>query len=264
MCTKAFRFLVLTAVLSWAWPAAAAGNMPIAEQGELHPMRFEWRTEHHCADACRSWISAVGVISEHTARDFEAFSRDNGVRGATLVLNSVGGSVFAALELGRLIRRFNMTTTVGKTIALPSFDGKPRARLSPAASCKSMCAFALLGGMPRHVPPEARVLVHQIWLHNKSARPREATYTAEELELVQRDIGSIVRYTIEMGGGIELLETALRVPPWDPLYELTADEIRRTKLATVDRLFEQDIPSIALPNRHEATPTVVNLQAARN
>ena len=79
--------------------------------------------------------------------------------------------------------------------------------------------FLLLGGTRRYVPPEAHVLlVHMIWLGDKSKRAQEASYTAEELGLVQRDIGSIARYTVEMGGGIELLETALRVPPWKPMY----------------------------------------------
>jgi hypothetical protein len=40
------------------------------------------------------------------------------------VLDSEGGSVLTALALGRAIRRFDMTTTVGKTIVLPSHDGK--------------------------------------------------------------------------------------------------------------------------------------------
>jgi hypothetical protein len=215
-------------------------------------MRFEWRMEgpaERCGNACRSWISAAGVISKHTARDFEVFAKDNDVHGATLVLDSEGGSVVAALALGRAIRRFDMTTTVGKTIVLPSDDGEARAKLSPDASCESMCAFLLLGGARRYVPPEARVLVHMIWLADKSNRAQEASYTAEELGLVQRDIGSIARYTVEMGGGIELLETALRVPPWKPLYALAVDEVHRMRLTTLDRLYEGDVPAAQAPSQ---------------
>ena len=50
--------------------------------------------------------------------------------------------------------------------------------------------------------------------------------------MVQRDIGRLAQYTIEMGGGVELLETALRIPPWEPLYRLSADELLRMKLNT--------------------------------
>ncbi|HEX4554662.1 MAG TPA: hypothetical protein VH249_11790 [Xanthobacteraceae bacterium] len=212
------------------------------------PMRFEWHTEgpaERCGTACRAWISAVGYITEDTARDFDVFAKDNNVRGAALVLDSPGGVVLAALELGRAIRRFDMTTTVGKTIVLPSNDDVARARISADATCESMCAFVLLGGTRRYVPPEAHVLVHMIWLGDRAKHAQEASYTAGELGLVQRDIGSIARYTVEMGGGIELLETALRVPPWEPLYVLGADEIQRLHLTTLDRLSDEDIRPVA-------------------
>ena len=80
--------------------------------------------------------------------------------------------------------------------------------------------------------------MHQIWLAKKRERSETAIYTADEIVLVERDIGSLARYTIEMGGGIELLEAALRVPPWQPLYQLSRDEILRMGLNNVDRLFD--------------------------
>ena len=49
---------------------------------------------------------------------------------------------------------------------------------------------------------------------------------------MQRDIGRLAKYTIEMGGSIELLDLALRIPPWEPMHALTADETRLTHLAT--------------------------------
>ena len=88
---------------------------------------------------------------------------------------------------------------------------------------------------------EARVMVHQIWLGSKSRRSQEFSYSAEELGLVQRDIGSLARYTVEMGGGIELLETALQVPPWEPMRALTAEEQRRMGLSTIDTPFGREV-----------------------
>src|SRR3977135_1212312 len=137
--------------------------------------------------ACCVRISEIGVITDDTARDLEVFAKDNNVQGATLVLDSPGGVVLAALEFGRAIRGFDMTTTVGKTIVLPSDDGMPRAELSADASCESMCAFLLLGGTRRYVPPEAHVLVHMIWLRDKSKRAQEAIYTAADLGPLPRD-----------------------------------------------------------------------------
>jgi len=81
--------------------------------------------------------------------------------------------------------------------------------------------------------------------------------------LVQRDIGSLARYTIEMGGNIELVETALRVPPWEPMYSLSADELRRMKVTTVDRLFAPDsVPTTAAVTPVGAITTAA--QAQRN
>jgi hypothetical protein len=247
------RFLIgILALGSSCLPAFAE-----PEEAGVPSMRFEWHMEgpaDRCGMACRVWISAVGLITEDTARDFDVFAKDNNVRGATLVLDSPGGAVQAALELGRAIRGFDMMTTVGKTIVLTSDDGVPRAELSPDASCQSMCAFLLLGGARRYVPPEAHVLVHMIWLGDRAERAQEASYTARELGIVQRDIGRIARYTVEMGGGIELLETALRVPPWEPLYALAPDEIHRLRLTTLDRLSDQDIGPVAARPAPRATP----------
>jgi hypothetical protein len=230
--------------------ALADSRSAAKDESKPASMRFEWRLEgpaEQCGKSCRTWISASGVITDDTAREFERFAAETDARGATLVLDSEGGSVLAALALGRAIRRLEMTTTVGKTLALPrSADGTARAKISARANCESMCAFILLGGTRRYVPSEAQVLVHQIWLGNKARRALESSYSAQELGIVQRDVGSLARYTVEMGGGIELLETALQVPPWEPMRSLTAEEQRRMRLSTVDALFEPDLPAPAI------------------
>jgi len=233
----------------------AADPLTVTDQAGASSMRFEWHVEgpaDRCGKACRTWISAVGAITSDTARDFDDFAAHNNIQGATLVIDSEGGSVIAALALGRAIRRFDMTTTVGKTIVLSSNGDEPRAELSPNASCESMCAFLLLGGAQRYVPPQAHVLVHMIWLGDKRQGAQEASYTADELGLVQRDIGSIARYTVEMGGSIELLETALRVPPWKPMYELATEEIHRMRLTTMETDAEIHLGATRAPWR--ATP----------
>jgi hypothetical protein len=245
-------------------PALAADRPTVTDAAGSAPMRFERHTEgpaEACGKVCHTWISAVGVITEDTAHEFESFAEDNNVGGATLVLNSQGGSVVAALALGRAIRRFDMTTTVGKTIVLPSDDGKARARLSPHASCESMCVFVLLGGTRRYVPPPARVLVHMIWLGDKRDRAQEESYTAEELGLVQQDIGGIARYTVEMGGAIELLETALQVPPWKPMYALAPDEVHRMRLTTLESLFREDIAAAGVQASRQTAPASASANA---
>ena len=160
---------------------------------------------------------------------------------ATVVIDSDGGSVLGAIALGRGIRRLGLDTTVGRVVNLDSPDhGAQRGKFVPRADCESMCGFVLLGGVHRTVPSEARVMVHQIWLGDRRDDPTAANYSAEDLVLVQRDIGRLAQYTIDMGGSIELLELALRIPPWEPMRALTADETRRTRLAT-----EQPVAPVA-------------------
>jgi hypothetical protein len=201
-------------------------------------MHFEWKVEgpaEACGKTCRTWVAATGAITAETPRDFEIFAKTHDVRGATIALDSDGGSVLGALALGRAIRRLEMVTMVGKTVDLPPTDNSERrARLMPRAYCESMCAFVLLAGVERQVPGEARVLVHQIWLGDRRDDPTAANYSAEDLVLVQRDIGKLAMYTIEMGGTIDLVETALKIPPWEPMRLLSREELRGMKLVTVD------------------------------
>jgi hypothetical protein len=240
---------------------------PADESGSA-PMRFEWRREgpvDACAPSCRVWISATGYITADTPREFETFAKDPNVRGAVLVLDSDGGSVLGTLALGRAIRSLEMITTIGKTAVLPATaNDDRRAMLGPNGSCESMCAFLLLAGSQRYVPPQARVLVHQIWLGKKRKQALESSYSAEELNVVQRDIGRLAQYTIEMGGGVELLETALRIPPWEPLYRLSADELLRMKLNTVDTLFDLDVTGSTPPKSTTSLATVGQPSAKRD
>jgi hypothetical protein len=188
-----------------------------------------------CRDKCAPFVTASGMIKPDTVEVFERFAARHDLRGLTIAFDSLGGSVHGAIALGRAIRRLEMITTVGRAKPVPGAKGAlPRASLSPSADCESMCPFVLLGGIKRTVPADARVRVHQIWLGDRRDDANAATYTAEDLVLVQRDIGKLAQYTIEMGGGADLLEVALRIPPWEPMHALTRDELRRMKLDTAE------------------------------
>ena len=45
-----------------------------------------------------------------------------------------------------------------------------------------------------------------------------------------------------MGGSIELLEAALQIPPWEPLYALASEELLRMRLTAAES--EREIPVI--------------------
>jgi hypothetical protein len=225
----AFAFILLFAI---------AAPLSAGDPARSLPMQFAVRQEGPavvCRDKCRTWVSAVGTVRPNTVQEFERFAEKNNVRGMMIAFDSEGGSVLGAIALGRSIRKLDMTTTVGRTIEIASAAAKERrAKLSPRADCESMCAFLMLAGAKRIVPPEARVRVHQIWLGDRREDAAAATYSAEDLVLVQRDIGRLAQYTFEMGGTAELLEISLRIPPWEPMRSLTRDELRRMRLDMVE------------------------------
>jgi len=223
------------------------------------PMVFEWRQEgpaEVCGNKCRSWISGVGSITSDTPRQFEAFAKARDVRGAMIALDSGGGSVLGTLELGRVLRRMDIMTTVGRTTMLPADkSGEVRAILSPRADCESMCAFLLLAGTRRYVPVEAKVLVHQIWLGDRREDATAASYSAEDIMVIQRDIGRLVQFTAEMGGGADLVETALKIPPWERLRPLSPEELVRAKLQTAESPFEPVVAEPAASSSASTTST---------
>lgn len=229
------RFLGVAVALALA-PAFLLPASAHASERTL-PMRFDLRLQgpaEFCGGTCKTMIAASGSITADSARDFKNFAQGHDLAGATVVLDSDGGSVIGAISLGREIRRLALTTMVGRTVDLgsPSEHATERAALSPQADCGSMCVFVLLGGVHRIVPPEARVLVHQIWLGDRREDPTAASYSAEDLVLVQRDIGRLAQYIADMGASIDLLDLALRIPPWEPMHMVTGEELRRTRLMT--------------------------------
>jgi hypothetical protein len=213
-------------------------SSPLHATDRVLPMHFELRAQgpaEICGTNCKLFIVASGAITADTPRNFLAFAQNRDLAGATVVIDSDGGSVLGAIALGREIRNLKLSTTVGHIVDLPT-EGQDEARatLSPNADCESMCAFVLLGGVQRSVPVDARVMVHQIWLGDRREDPTAASYSAEDLVLVQRDIGRLAQYAADMGASADLLDLALRIPPWEPMHAMTREELRRSRLTTED------------------------------
>ena len=206
--------------------AKASGTL---EERKL-PMRFNWV---ECKPDCKGWISAVGIVTADSPRDFDEFSRGRDLSGVTVVLDSSGGSVNDSITLGRRFRKLGMLTTVG--VSLRGDDAR-RPDVAPEAYCESMCVFLLLAGKARYVPEAAHVRVHQIWMGDRADDAKAASYTAQDLSIVERDIGRLAKYTFDMGGTGDLLSLSLSVPPWEDLHRLSPAELRLTNLVTTDAI----------------------------
>nr|WP_245283450.1 hypothetical protein [Bradyrhizobium ottawaense] len=214
-------------------PAGSAGAGVTLELRKL-PMKFSWMA---CEPNCRGWVSAVGIVTADTPRVFDEFALGRQLDGVTIVLESSGGAVNEAIALGRRWRDLEALTTVGISVQTNTAQSAPSDK-APVAYCESMCVFLLLSGKTRFVPETAHVRVHQIWIGDRANDAKAATYSADDLMIVERDIGRLAKYTFDMGGAGDLLSLSLNVPPWEDLHELSQEELRLTGLVTT-RMLDQ-------------------------
>jgi hypothetical protein len=184
-------------------------------------------------------------------------SRGRDLGGATIVLDSSGGSVNDSITLGRRWRDLGLLSTVGISVQTHSAKGD-RVSINPEAYCESMCVYLLLSGKTRYVPEAAHIRVHQIWMGDRADDAKAASYSAQDMMLVERDIGRLAKYTFDMGGADDLLSLSLNVPPWEDLHELSRDELRLTNLVTTDAVAEV-LPKMDVANASvaEAAPKPV-------
>jgi hypothetical protein len=234
--------IALPGVLGVAGGSAYAGAS--LEERKM-PMRFSWIG---CQPNCRGWISAVGIVTADSPKEFDDFARGRQLGGATIVLDSSGGSVNDSIALGRRWRKLGALTTVGASVQTHTPQGD-RASVVPEAYCESMCVFLLLSGKTRYEPEAAHVRVHQIWMGDRADDAKAASYNAQDMMIVERDIGRLAKYTFDMGGAGDLLSLSLSVPPWEDLHELSPAELRLTNLVTTNAVAE-----VLAPRDSAATP----------
>lgn len=135
--------------------------------------------------------------------------------------NSPGGNVFKAMELGRLIRAFRLTT-----LQLRSLD------------CSSACALAFMGGVTRIAEPGA------IGVHKSSFGPEVSISAADAVSAVQQLTAEVISYMIEMGVDPALLQLSLQYERDDIRY-LSRSEMERYRVATTGSQDSQ--PPVAMP-----------------
>ena len=214
----------------------------VALEARKLPMKFTWVD---CQPKCRGWVSAAGIVTADSPTEFDEFARGRQLGGATIVLDSSGGSVNASIALGLRFRELGALTTVGISVQTNTTQSAPANR-APVAYCESMCVFLLLSGKTRYVPETAHVRVHQIWMGDRANDAKAATYSADDLMIVERDIGRLAKYTFDMGGTGDLLSLSLNVPPWQDLHELSREELRLTNLVTSDMVAQPGGPNAAV------------------
>ncbi|PBC22996.1 hypothetical protein CK226_07250 [Mesorhizobium sp. WSM4311] len=144
---------------------------------DIPPMRFAVVRSNApgCEPNCPEWISAEGTIAAGTPSLFKRTLKTLKGRQLPVVVSSPGGSVDAALALGRMIRKAKLDIAVGVTVfsgcqpeAKNCSDNKGKGAdyfgmaFDDGAMCNSACPLMFSGGVRRVVGDLAYLGVHQI------------------------------------------------------------------------------------------------------
>ncbi|OSP53977.1 hypothetical protein [Pseudoruegeria sp. SK021] len=167
------------------------------------------RMEFSLADEENPVIIASGQIDDGAADRFVQFLADHPEAPQLIALNSGGGEVRVALELGRQIRDGGFATTV-----------------KSQASCLSSCPYLLAGGTDRTVSREAWVGVHQHYFDENAVMPLFIAVNG-----IQQGQADTLVYLDAMGVDPMLTAIAMRTPPED-IYILVEKELLDFALAT--------------------------------
>ncbi|WP_217570531.1 hypothetical protein [Mesorhizobium sp. GbtcB19] len=128
-----------------------------------------------CEPNCPEWISAEGTIDAGTPALLRRLLKTLGERQLPIVVNSPGGNVDAALQLGRMVRKSKLDIAVGITEFSGCSPGMKNCRdndgkgqpysgvaYDSGAMCNSACPLMFAGGIRRVVGEWAYLGVHQI------------------------------------------------------------------------------------------------------
>lgn len=139
-----------------------------------------------------------------------------------VTFDSTGGDLRAAIDIGRILRRYGMPT-----------------RQTNEFRCLSSCTYAFLGGVERRAVPQS-LGVHQIYFSERAKLSRD-----KEAWLFQFLFGQLLMYFEEMELNIAVLQIALTIDPND-MFFFNAKELRSFDIAEVGNVSDiQDFASIS-------------------
>ena len=136
---------------------------------------------------------------------------------AVVYLNSPGGSLVTAMQLGRVLREHAFDTRVGTRTT--------DATRAAAGTCHSACPFILAGGVRRSLETASAIGLHR-------AANRAPVSDEDAFQHVVET--QVVEYLAEMGVRVEVARIMAAIPH-DQLRDLTVDEALRLNLLTEGR-----------------------------
>ena len=150
-----------------------------------------------------------GAIESGDADRFAAYLASLDELDVPVALNSPGGIVAEALEIGRELRARDAGTMI-----------------LPGMICVSACPYILAGGTDRRVSNRGAVGMHQHYYETPAYLP--AFWAVED---IQHGQGRVMEFLIEMGVEPSVMLHSLNTPP-DEIYVLVEEELIESRLAT--------------------------------
>jgi hypothetical protein len=189
------------------------------------------------AAECRRAVIAEGEITREAPTKFAAFLRQELQRPglhAIVFLNSPGGNVESALQLGSLIHDAGAAVVIGRP-ALFGASGATRRKAAVGqvgvvpGHCASACVYVLMGAKKRVVPEGARLGVHRMSARMWRADPAGGSLQGERIYAGSTEVNALRQYVSRVGGSQDLISLAESVPH-DQIRILSSNEVRRFRL----------------------------------
>lgn len=213
---------------------ALIASAPVALQAmEFSTVPLDGR----CSGAeCRRVVVAEGEITSEAPAQFSRFLRQQlQVPGlhALVFLNSPGGNVESALQLGAMLHDAGAAVVVGRPVAM---EGQAAPKKTAMGSlgvvpghCASACVYSLMGARKRVVPTGARVGVHRMSARMWSRDPASGGARGDRIFAGSKELDALRTYVSRVGGSQDLISLAESVPH-DQIRMLSGSEVRKYRL----------------------------------
>ena len=198
----------------------AAMRALAADDGDPLAMEFVAPAWFPAADAASGrWaIYLDGRIDSAAGERFTEEVARRDIASADVYVNSRGGALVAAMELGRAIHRLGFATYVGRDP-----EGGPAPR---PGDCFSACVFVLIGGHYRFAVPQSRIGVHRF----------SSTASADaDPDRVQMVSATIINYIKVMGIDVALFDRMSRAGK-DEILFLAQNDLAQLRVINNGRL----------------------------
>jgi hypothetical protein len=233
-----------------------------------HDMTFRIMRESHpsCEPKCPEWIFAKGQIVPGSAQKFKDLAEFVGVPGVPLIIQSAGGDMNEAMEMGRFIRTHRMDVAVGFAYEIPCKEGEGLCRRAliynhaargfvstQPSFCASACTIVLASGVSRIAAANSVIGTHQCVnkaitqkifyaeeytmvdgvkvLVSKTETRRETVFGEEESQTSALFEAHLREYLTSMGVDKNFLDYFNKAPPTD-IYRMTLKDRAVTRITT--------------------------------